>query len=150
MVLTAIILLNLTTASTVGFIRLSLPPGLEDAVKDLDADCMVMSNAFTYLNYAGTPAKSHPHDRENLEWSIMQGQRIVFFLKGGYEKPDYLQDENFMSLQPKITQTEDYMILGRKDLCAPIERLDYAYIEYQNMQYRKENITLCPILPIEC
>lgn len=89
-------------------------------------DCMVMSNAWPYLNYFGVVSDSNPWEGM-VDYQIQMGKRIVLFKSLG--EPEYVKNETYLSQFPVIENTSEYVILGRKDLCAEKAPVKKSYLE---------------------
>ncbi len=104
-------------------------------------NCMLSSNAWVYLDYFGKNAEPYPGKQFVLD-EIESGNRIILFK--GLPEPDYLSDRKFMDSLPKITENENYVILGNASRCAPLQKVDVTYLE--QLKKRGVNISTCEVL----
>lgn len=138
-VLIAIIITNILLAS-VFFQRLEGVEYMKDALADVD-NCMLSSNGWVFLNYFGRNAEPYPRKNLLLE-EIDAGKRIILFK--GITEPDYVRDNEFMATLPKLVEKEGYVILGNSIKCAPVTKVNIAYVE--GLRRASVNITHCEVL----
>lgn len=144
--LTIIVLINFTLAGLF-FHSLTLPAGFYKGVENADKGCMLLSNAWPYLNYLGIPSYPYPL-KKNVGKHITEQDRRLLFYKT-MEKPNYVRNESFLRTLPTLKETENYIILGEEDRCqSPPKTIDRTFIGWQKTL--GNNITLCPVLPFRC
>jgi len=90
------------------------------------ANCGVSSNAYINLNYFGITSEKYPR-KEILGYNINQGYRVLM-LKF-INEPDYIKNETFLKQFPLLKETENYILLGDKDKCAQIKKINQTYLE---------------------
>ncbi len=129
-IILAVILLSLMNyTATSAMISLVNPAGLYEGVNLVGGGCMVMSNAWPYLNYLGVTAKPHP-DGEYLDYLVGEGNRVVLFKSGDIPNPDYLFDAELREGVPVMYEDDNILVLGNEFFCAKKEVVDRAYSEY--------------------
>lgn len=139
------VMMNFTASSY--FIGLRLPDGFAEGVNAAGTQCMLMSNMWPHINYAGVPTMPHPM-RNEVPWALAQGRRLILFYGSDVYEPDYRFDARFMGSLPVLAETEDYVVLGYANKCAPPGKVEKSYIEYYRMQ--GNDLRMCPVLPLTC
>ena len=112
--------------------------------KDVDQkldNCMLYSNAWVFFNYLGRPAAYPPTTIERINAKIDNGSRIVVFTY--LTDPPYSTNKTFLKQFPVIEESNHYLILGKKEVCAGPINVDTPLTE---------NINNCEVFnfPIIC
>jgi len=137
--LIAIVIVNVLLASAF-FGRLENVEYMREALADTD-NCMLSSNGWVFLNYFGRNTEPYPR-KTLILGEIENGKRILLFK--GITEPDYVRDDEFMATLPKLIEKEGYVILGDSAKCAPITKVNIAYVE--GLRRASINITHCEVL----
>jgi hypothetical protein len=111
-------------------------------------DCLVMSNAWVYLNYMGR--ESEPFPSESIVGYELKNGKILVLYKHITE-PDYVSNKEFLNNLNVIKETDDYIILGDLNDCKKKEKyVDHYLLRYKErieLVYNKtEDISNCAIL----
>jgi len=140
-------LVFITYTATSAYIGLNVPKGFEQSNQMLKEDCMVMSNAWPLLNYRGIDTHPHPKKSDLLS-RLRKGYGIILYKTGDIPKPDYINELSEGYGEWIIEDNDRYIYLGNNQLCATKERVDTAYLDYENDAGK--DIQLCPIIPLFC
>jgi hypothetical protein len=119
----ALVALNFLTAYAT-FLPLRNPEAFINVIPYLDG-CALRSNAWPYFNYLGIPCEPYP-PWGSVYKEIENGKRILLYKHDGPE-PDYINDKRFLDDLPKIRETEDYILVGDKNKCAPPKNVTLCY-----------------------
>ena len=109
---------------------LDSPKPYVDSLSHINSSCMVLSNAWPFLNYLGVNAGPSPWP-ELVERRVSEGYELVFFTHIG--EPDYVFNESFMASLP-VVYNDSSMIIVR-DGCLPSVPYNLSYIEERNQTY---------------
>ena len=109
-------------------------------------DCTLLSNAHIFLNYNEIKSEGFP-DSRLLNKKIKEGYRVLLFKKIG--EPDYTFNSSFLANYPILSQNEDYILLGDKNICNKTLNLDRTYLESINLLYKEAFNETFSITPFE-
>jgi len=77
-------------------------------------NCMIMSNAWVYINYFGFPAMPFPYE-EQINSRINEGYRLLLYK--WVVEPDYVFNDSFISQFKIIANESGYYLLGDSSIC---------------------------------
>jgi len=88
--------------------------------------CRTQSNNWVFLNYFGFTAEPAPW-KNKVEENINQGILILLFKS--IPDPEYTQNQTFLSQFPLIEETNNYILLGKSDMCLEQIPVTRTYME---------------------
>lgn len=124
------ILTLLTLPLYLPYAVLDSPKPYVDSLSYINSSCMVLSNAWPFLNYLGVNAGPSPWP-ELVERRVSEGYQLVFFTHIG--EPDYVFNESFMSSLP-VVFNDSFVIVIRSG-CLASAPYNLSYIEERNRTY---------------
>ena len=117
-----VLALNLIIAGA-SFISFENYPGVEESI-DATGNCMAVSNLWVPMNYYGKPAEAVA---PNISTNVEEGNRVVIF-KYVHNYDSYV-DEEVLEDEPIVKETDEYVVFGDEDKCAPERKADRSFIE---------------------
>ncbi len=101
-----------------------------DKIKEVKKEkCMIYSNAWTYLQYYNLQAIPFPSKNEVNDTINKGGIMVILY---NVHEPSYSSNKTFLRKFPIIYESNNYIILGRKNLCESIYEWNKSYIERLN------------------
>ncbi|MBD3312487.1 hypothetical protein GF352_03485 [archaeon] len=113
---------------------LESPSIYTDNLVHFNDSCMVMSNAWPFLNYYGVDSGPSPRKQLVVDY-LNQGYTLVFFKH--IRDPSYPLNESFISSLPVSYDSYQLVVLSNESVCLPSYSYNLSYIEEMNNTYHE-------------
>ncbi len=101
-----------------------------DAIDNIESlgygNCSLLSNGWVMLNYYGKSCDFFP-SKDLVSKRIEEGHKILIFYD--ITEPDYSNNRSFLFSNNVLYESDEYVILGREDICLEEQIYDITYVE---------------------